>query len=101
AIRPGGTLSIVELMPHREAWVRAELGDHHLGLDPTEVSDALRRAGFQDVRVEPLKDDRYLARPRETPPQQAQPRETSNNNHGEGAVALPLYLVRGRVPRSS
>ncbi|MEL6430657.1 MAG: metalloregulator ArsR/SmtB family transcription factor [Planctomycetota bacterium] len=110
AIRPGGTLSIVELMPHREAWVRAELGDHHLGLDPTEVSDALRRAGFEDVRVEPLKDDRYLARPRETRPRATQPRETqpgqvqpreASNDHGEGAVALPLYLVRGRVPRSS
>lgn len=106
AIRPGGTLSIVDLMPHKEGWVRTELGDHHLGLDPTEVSDALRRAGFEDVRVEPVKDDRYLAQPRQT----ARPQHTPNARDTtspadptakrEGAVALPLYLVRGRVPRT-
>lgn len=85
-IRPGGTLSVVELMPHKDAWLREELGDHHLGLDPTEVQTAMRRAGFDEVRVEPLADDRYL------PTSKAADRSSPS---------LPLYLVRGRVPRSS
>ncbi|MFT5734848.1 MAG: ArsR family transcriptional regulator [Planctomycetota bacterium] len=86
-LKPGGTLSIIELMPHREAWMHADLGDRHLGLDPTTVQSDLVRAGFEDVRVEPL-DDRYCPQPSPT-----------ESKHRAGAIALPLYLVRGRKPR--
>lgn len=88
-LKPGGTLSVIELMPHKETWMHAELGDRHLGLDPTEVREAMARAGFEDLRVEPL-DDRYCP----VPPDADEPTD------GRGAVALPLYLVRGRVPQS-
>lgn len=84
-LKPGGTLSIVELMPHRETWMHVDLGDRHLGLDPTSVQSELIRAGFTDVRVEPL-NDRYCPQP-------------TSDASGTGVVALPLYLVRGRNPR--
>ena len=90
-LKPGGTLSVIDLMPHREAWMHADLGDRHLGLDPTEVQAALARAGFTDLRVEPL-DDRYCPVPT------AQKHDT--DPRGGESVALPLYLVRGRVPQS-
>ncbi len=92
-LKPGGTLSIVELMPHRETWMHADLGDRHLGLDPTSVQSELVRAGFVDVHVEPLAD-RYCPQPSSDPA-----RDTSSDASGTGVVALPLYLVRGRKPR--
>jgi len=95
-IRPGGTLSIVELMPHREGWLREDLGDRHLGLDPTEVQSALRRAGFEDVRVEPLADDRYLPTRSD---ERANTEHVSAHDAGSNGASLPLYLVRGRAPR--
>lgn len=97
-LKPGGTLSIVELMPHREAWMHRELGDRHLGLDPTEVHTALARAGFVDVRVEPL-EDRYCPQP-SAPNSDAAEAERTTAASPTRAVALPLYLVRGRVPQS-
>ena len=92
-LKPGGTLSIVELMPHRETWMHADLGDRHLGLDPTSVQSELVRAGFVDVHVEPL-TDRYCPQPSGDSASQ-----TSSDAPGTGGVALPLYLVRGRNPR--
>jgi ArsR family transcriptional regulator len=94
-LKPGGTLSIVELMPHRETWMHADLGDRHLGLDPTSVQSELLRAGFVDVHVEPL-TDRYCPRPSGDPQSSS---DDSGAPSGTGAVELPLYLVRGRSPR--
>ncbi|MBL6720196.1 MAG: metalloregulator ArsR/SmtB family transcription factor [Planctomycetes bacterium] len=79
ALRPGGTFAVLELAPHREAWVQETLGDRHLGLPTTEVVRTLERAGFQDVHVEPV-DDRYCPRP----------------GADEAPAALPLYIVRAR-----
>lgn len=99
-IKPGGTLSIIELMPHRESWMHAELGDRHLGLDPTEVQSALQRAGFDDVRVEPL-EDRYCPTPGDPTPNNGGSSGTVERDRGNSAaVSLPLYLVRGRVPQN-
>lgn len=78
-LAPGGRAVILELMPHREAWVREVLGDRHLGLDPGDVLAALRRAGFDDVALDPC-DDRY------------QPQGPDGTS-----VSLPLYLVRART----
>ncbi|QDV07270.1 Demethylrebeccamycin-D-glucose O-methyltransferase [Planctomycetes bacterium Poly30] len=98
-LKPGGTLSIIELMPHREAWMHAELGDRHLGLDPTSVQSELVRAGFEDVRVEPL-DDRYCPQPSAADaPDSKDPSGASHAGISPPLIALPLYLVRGRNPR--
>jgi len=93
-LKPGGTLSIVELMPHREAWMHQDLGDRHLGLDPATIQQALTRAGFVDVIVEPL-EDRYCPQPGSEGSSVAE----SDAGAPRGDVALPLYLVRGRAPQ--
>lgn len=82
-LRPGGTAVVLELEPHREAWLHDALGDRHLGLEPSMVAKALERAGFESVRVEAL-DDQY--RPR-------------HPDQGSQTADLPLFLVRGRAPR--
>ena len=79
-LRPGGTAVVVELAPHAESWMRAELGDRYLGLGQGDVLAAFERAGFEDVALDPV-DDRY--RP-EAP--------------GGEEVTLDLFAVRGRVP---
>lgn len=93
-LKPGGTLSIVELMPHHEAWMHQDLGDRHLGLDPATIQQALTRAGFVDVIVEPL-EDRYCPQPGSDGSGDAEHRAAPPR----GDVALPLYLVRGRAPQ--
>ena len=77
-LRPGGTAVVLELEPHKEAWMRTTLGDRHLGLEPGDVVRAFERAGFSDLRVEDV-DDRYAPKPQE----------------GK-APALGLFIVRGR-----
>jgi hypothetical protein len=64
--------------------MREELGDLHLGLEPSAVAGALRRAGFDDIAVEPV-DDHYT-------PRRPGPKTTAS-------ASLPLYLVRARAPR--
>lgn len=81
-LKPGAGLAILELEPHAEDWMRDEMGDRHLGLDPEHVVRALTRAGFEAVRSEPL-DDHYTPRSRA-------PKHT--------AARLSLYLVRAFAP---
>lgn len=83
-LRPGGTCVVLELAPHKEAWAREVLGDRHLGLDPSDVLDALRRAGFEDVQLDPV-DDRY--------------RPERPESAGGGRADLEMYIARGRRPR--
>ena len=83
-LRPGGTAVVLELAPHREAWMRDALGDRHLGLEPADVAAAMARAGFEQVVLDPV-EDRYLP---ERP-----------ESAGGGRADLPLYIVRGRRPR--
>ncbi len=85
-LRPGGSAVALELFPHREAWMRADLGDRHLGLEPADVLRAFARAGFEDMVLETV-SDRY--RPRR-----------ADALDGPAAAELPLYLVRGRAPRA-
>lgn len=80
ALRPGAAATVLELAPHRETWMRAELSDRHLGLDPSDVVRAFARAGFVDVVLDPV-EDAYR-------PPCPDGRE----------VSLPLYIVRGRKP---
>lgn len=80
-LRPGGAAAVLELDPHREAWMRSGLGDRHLGLEASDVLAAFRRSGFGDVALDPLADRFQPTRP-------------------DGSVtSLSLYIVRGRRPR--
>ncbi len=86
-VRPGGTAVILELAPHRQEWMHEQLGDQHLGLDSSFVAGRLERAGFVDLSLE-IVDDQYRPSP-----------EGAASEEGE--EALPLYIVRGRVPRDA
>ena len=82
-LKPGGSAIVLELAPHREVWMREVLGDRYLGVEPSDAVSACKRAGLEDVSLDPV-DDRY--RPK--------------NPEGE-LVSLSLYIVRGRAPASS
>jgi len=79
-LAPGGRAVVLELSPHSESWMHAELGDRHLGLEPRDVLAAFERAGFVDISLDAV-DDRY--------------RPTAST--GE-AGDLSLFVVRGTRP---
>lgn len=84
ALKPGGTLVIVELLPHREDWMKGALGDHFLGLASKDVLAALEGAGFEDLALEPALDAYRPRRPDADPEREP--------------VSLSLYLLRARRP---
>ncbi len=49
---PGGKVLLMDLLPHRETWVKERLGHVRLGCSPAEVTGWLETAGCRDVRVE-------------------------------------------------
>jgi ubiquinone/menaquinone biosynthesis C-methylase UbiE/DNA-binding transcriptional ArsR family regulator len=79
-LRPGGSAVVLELAPHNQTWMRAELGDLHLGLEPRDVAAAFERAGFVQCGLDAV-DDRY--RP--------------SSPSGE-ATDLSMFLFRGTKP---
>ena len=83
-LKPHGRAVVLELAPHKEAWMREAQGDRHLGLAARDVIRAFEKAGFVDVRLD-APDDRYRPRPG---PKTVAARST----------ALPLYIVRARKP---
>jgi ubiquinone/menaquinone biosynthesis C-methylase UbiE/DNA-binding transcriptional ArsR family regulator len=83
--RPGGTAVLMELSPHKQTWMHEALGDRHLGIDPDDVAQQFRAAGFVNVSLEIL-SDRYQ-------PRQEQQPDAEN-------PGVPLYLLRGQVPHS-
>ncbi len=80
ATRPGGLVACVELLPHREDWMRGAMADTRLGLEPAALASDFRAAGLADVGHEIL-DDAYVV-------QHPSGRKTS----------LPLFLMCGRRP---
>lgn len=52
ALRPGGRLIVLDLLPHEEGWVRARLGHKHQGFPPGALKRWFATAGFRQVRVE-------------------------------------------------
>jgi ArsR family transcriptional regulator len=50
-LRPGGTLLLMDLRRHDQAWVREELGDCWLGFEDDELVRLLEGAGLEHVRV--------------------------------------------------
>mgnify|MGYP002352752300 CR=1 FL=1 len=54
ALRPGGRLVVVDMLPHdREAW-RREMGHVWLGLPDAQLQAWLSEAGLQHLRTRPL-----------------------------------------------
>lgn len=51
-VRPGGTVLVLDLLPHREAWVRERLGHLRQGVAPQRLASWLAAAGLAGVRVE-------------------------------------------------
>jgi ArsR family transcriptional regulator len=88
-LKPGGSAVILELAPHRETWMRAALGDRHLGLDSGDVLAALERAGFEELVLDPVAD-RYCPR---------RPEDLDQGSPCGTSEPLPLYVVRGRSPQ--
>mgnify|MGYP002630320838 CR=1 FL=1 len=84
--RPGGTAVLMELAPHKQAWMHDSLGDRFLGLDSDDVAERFRAAGFVDVQLEILSDS-YQPKNEQAPQADTQ--------------GVPLYLLRGRVPLAS
>lgn len=62
-LRPGGVVVISDLRPHTEEWMREEMEDLRLGIDPTELQEAFRTGGFDEVE-EISVEDRYRMRSR-------------------------------------
>lgn len=81
-LKPEGRAVVLELAPHKEAWLTDELGDRHLGLESRDVMRAFERAGFVDVRLEPV-EDHY---------------EPKRKSADVDTTPLPLYIVRARKP---
>jgi ubiquinone/menaquinone biosynthesis C-methylase UbiE/DNA-binding transcriptional ArsR family regulator len=81
ALKPGGRLAVVDLLPHKHERLVAQLGDVKLGLDRHELARRLQRAGFDDVETREL-DDRYRVEAPEGPP-----------------AELELFLATARRPR--
>lgn len=83
-VRPGGVVVVSDLRPHQEEWMRERMGDLRLGSEPDQVLAALARAGFDSLHVSESTDSYRVERP------------------GDGrAIDLPLFVVRGRRPRSA
>ena len=83
AVKPGGLVVCVEMLPHKERWMEQTMADVHMGLEPGEVEDDLREAGLRDVQREMLTD-------------------TYNVEHPSGRmIRLPMFMVRARRPVDS
>jgi ArsR family transcriptional regulator len=50
--RPGGTVLVLDLLPHDESWVTERLGHRRLGIAGEEVGAWLGEAGLESVRWE-------------------------------------------------
>ncbi|MCI0651677.1 MAG: metalloregulator ArsR/SmtB family transcription factor [Planctomycetes bacterium] len=80
-LKPGGVAVITEFLPHREEWMREELGDSRLGVEPDELAAAFRRGPFGEVELLPV-EDRYRMK-----------------NAGGRVARLQLFMIRARRAR--
>jgi ArsR family transcriptional regulator len=78
AVRPGGRVVCVELLPHHESWMHTAMADARLGIDPAELESACRAAGLDAITREILADSYVVEHP------------------SGRRIQLPLYLIHGR-----
>jgi len=57
ALRPGGRLLVVDMLPHDRAEYRQEMGHVWLGFEPDEVTRWLRDAGLDEIKLRQLPTD--------------------------------------------
>ncbi len=51
-LRPGGSVLVLDLRDHDQAWVRTRFGDRHLGFSPAQLETMLHDAGLSEIRVQ-------------------------------------------------
>ena len=56
-LRPGGSVSIVDMQPHARAEYRDQMGHVWQGFSSDQFSGWMRHAGFERVRVHPIAVD--------------------------------------------
>ena len=77
-LKPGGTLVVCDLLPHREHWMAEEMADLRLGIDPTDLIRRARAAEFDSVHRDDPSDAYVVQAP-------------------DGRrVEFPLFLLRAR-----
>ncbi len=77
-VKSGGVAVITDLQPHREEWMREELGDLRLGIAPEEIRAGFQAGPFTEVEEMPV-EDRYMMKSR-----------------GGRTARLELFLIRAR-----
>jgi ubiquinone/menaquinone biosynthesis C-methylase UbiE/DNA-binding transcriptional ArsR family regulator len=54
ALRPGGRLLVIDMLSHDRREYQHQMGHVWLGFEPAQMTDWLRAAGFERMRVQPL-----------------------------------------------
>jgi ArsR family transcriptional regulator len=62
-VRPGGVVVCLDLLPHRETWMRESMADTRLGLDPVELEADFRSVGLADPGRQVLSDSYVVEAP--------------------------------------
>ena len=78
--RPGGSVILVDLVPHKQDWMQAEMAHRWLGFDPSTVEKWLRAGGAVELEYELTGS--YAG-------------EKMERN---GKQRVELFVARGRVP---
>jgi ArsR family transcriptional regulator len=50
-LRPGGSVLVLDLRAHDQAWVRSRFGDRHLGFSDAQLQALLHDAGLAEIKV--------------------------------------------------
>ena len=61
-LKPGGSLILMELLPHKEVWVKEKLGHLHLGFSAIELESMVGKAGLEIRNLEtmpPYRGERF------------------------------------------
>ena len=98
-VRPGGDVVIVDLLPHTEAWMREDMADARLGLEPAELEAACRAIGLQVIARRVLADSYKVEPPAgRKGAKGAASNGAASHRPARQQVELPLQLVHARKP---